>query len=335
LWNELSQPGQVIERGHHAVSDCIALERGVMVEEFDGPYSWNRVSQLLDPAWMREWPESFLTPLTLATGSLAKPASGGSQRMSRQDADTTRSSVLYVSFENLQVGVQCRDAALLERLAPTLGAQTGTRPRNVIARLEVLPVSAGFRVQQAGESPSKPYHETELAQVISWALVEIFARARKGYTWLTGAGLARDGHAWVMAGELGASADALLHALREDGWSVLGSRIIAIRAEDCMVIPLGARSRPEGAAAQTGRIPMPLAQLVLLSSAPLHHGDDALAPVSPASAVAELISTCVDFKLERRPAVERLCRLVESRAVAKLTWNDPQQAVGALRCAAR
>ena len=31
-----------------------------MIEEFLGPYSWNRVNPRLEPAWMREWPEGFL-----------------------------------------------------------------------------------------------------------------------------------------------------------------------------------------------------------------------------------------------------------------------------------
>jgi len=331
LWNELADPGQAIERGRHAISDCIALERGVMVEEFDGPYSWNRVSQLLDPAWMREWPESFLTPSTLATGRLPEPESSETEAVSRQTTDTRRSSVLYVSFENLQVGIRCRDAGLLQRLAPTLGAQSGTRPRNVVAGLDVSPAGAGYRVQQTGQPPGRPCNETELAQVIRWALVEIFARARKGHTWLTGAGLARDGHALVIAGALGGLGDPLFQALREDGWTLLGTGIVAIRANDLMVVPFGARPLPQGTAGQTGRLPMPLGDLVLASSAPLHHGDHSLTRVSPATAVAELISACVDFKLERRGAVERLCRLVEGQPVARLRWTDSQHAARVLR----
>ena len=70
LLNELPEPGQELERGRHAISDYIPLEDGVMVEESGGAYTWNRVSQWLNPAWMREWPESFLTPVALATGEL-------------------------------------------------------------------------------------------------------------------------------------------------------------------------------------------------------------------------------------------------------------------------
>ena len=68
LWNELPAEGDQIEPGRHAFSECVPMEAGVMVEEFPGPYSWNRVNQRINPAWMREWPESFLSkgPLTSA-----------------------------------------------------------------------------------------------------------------------------------------------------------------------------------------------------------------------------------------------------------------------------
>ena len=33
----------------HPVSECVPLDKGIMVEEFEGPYSWNRYSQLLNP----------------------------------------------------------------------------------------------------------------------------------------------------------------------------------------------------------------------------------------------------------------------------------------------
>ena len=59
LWNELPDPGTHVERGRHPISECVPLEKGVMIQEFEGPYTWNRYSQLLNPAWMR-W-KSFLT----------------------------------------------------------------------------------------------------------------------------------------------------------------------------------------------------------------------------------------------------------------------------------
>ncbi len=62
LWNELPDEGVELRPGSHPLSDCVPLEAGVMVEQYEGPYSWNRYNPRLNPAWMREWPEAFLRP---------------------------------------------------------------------------------------------------------------------------------------------------------------------------------------------------------------------------------------------------------------------------------
>jgi Rps23 Pro-64 3,4-dihydroxylase Tpa1-like proline 4-hydroxylase len=70
LWNEIPADGDPVVRGRQRINRRVALERGIMVEEHPGPYSWNRYSRRIMPGWMREWPESFLTPQVLATGIL-------------------------------------------------------------------------------------------------------------------------------------------------------------------------------------------------------------------------------------------------------------------------
>jgi hypothetical protein len=61
LWNELPAPSTVLERGRTAINDAIPMRPdGTMIEQFDGPYSWNRFDPRLNSAWMREWPESFV-----------------------------------------------------------------------------------------------------------------------------------------------------------------------------------------------------------------------------------------------------------------------------------
>jgi hypothetical protein len=61
LWNELPAPDAVLERGRTAINDQIPMRPdGTMIEQYDGPYSWNRFDPRLNSAWMREWPESFV-----------------------------------------------------------------------------------------------------------------------------------------------------------------------------------------------------------------------------------------------------------------------------------
>lgn len=61
LWNELPAAGVALERGRTPINDAIPMRPdGTMVEQHEGPYSWNRFDPRLNSAWMREWPESFL-----------------------------------------------------------------------------------------------------------------------------------------------------------------------------------------------------------------------------------------------------------------------------------
>ncbi len=74
LWNELPDPGfRVTARGSHPPSDCIPLHPdGRLVEQCAGRYSWSRYNPRINPAWQREWPESFLVEEGLAAGSVSR-----------------------------------------------------------------------------------------------------------------------------------------------------------------------------------------------------------------------------------------------------------------------
>ena len=61
LWNEIPAVDSTILRGATAINRRIPMRPdGTMVEEFEGPYSWNRYDPRINSAWMREWPESFV-----------------------------------------------------------------------------------------------------------------------------------------------------------------------------------------------------------------------------------------------------------------------------------
>src|SRR4030095_11340703 len=61
LWNELPAASAVLARGRTAINDAVPMRPdGTMIEQYEGPYSWNRFDPRLNSAWMREWPESFV-----------------------------------------------------------------------------------------------------------------------------------------------------------------------------------------------------------------------------------------------------------------------------------
>lgn len=325
LWNELPESGHEIERGRHTFSECIPLERGEMIEQFEGPYSWNRVSQLLNPAWMREWPESFLTPEVTVTGAIVAKPSGGANVLTSYVATSTRQEVIHVTFENVQIAVWSNDAAILRRLAPEFGVQLHTQPNNVIANLEISISAAGCWIQQRGRPEKTHCDKTQLSVLLKRQFGTIFAQARHQYAWLEAAAFSKAGRGMVVAGDIGGSNESLLQALQTNGWELLDGGLFAIRIRDLMILPLGARTQPEGAGAQAGRIPTAFASIVVAAKAPLHVRDATITPMSPATAVAALIGASLDFKAEKNHGVNLLCRLLEQRPAAKLYWNRSQE----------
>jgi hypothetical protein len=300
-----------------------------MVEERDGPYSWNRVSQRLNPAWMREWPESFLTPQALATGALAgsSPARP-SAPSSRIHAGSGAEAVLHLRFENLEIAVRSRNADALRVAGLRFGARPGEAPGSVIDELEVLSSGGEHVVVQNGQRLGEAADEAQLGDLLKRLAVPLLVRARPRHAWLRGAALARAGRALVIAGDLGEGRDDLVVAMQSAGWEPLEDGAVAIRIEDRIVLPFGAGGRPEGAAGSSRRRPTPLASLVVATQQLSTRST--LAALSPALAVAELIPTSLDFAVDRDRAVERLCRLIEPLPVARLRFSTGEQALGLL-----
>ena len=326
LWNELPESHEKVERGRHAISECISLDRGQMVEQLPGPYSWNRVSQRLNPAWMREWPESFLLPEVVATGALVmKPAASDGVVPPYATGSTLR-PVLHVTFENLQVAVWSKDAAMLKRLAPDLGAHPDTEARNVIANFDISATAAAVCIEQRGETEKTRCDPALLPATLKHLIGMVFAQARHKYAWLAAAAFAKAGRGLLIAGDIRDPHDSLERALETHGWELLDAGLLAIRVDDLMIVPLGARARPEGAAARAGRVVTPLESLVVARKAALHVRDTSIAPLSPAAAVAALIGASLDFHVDQNRAVSSLCRVIEQRPAAEVEFGRPQEA---------
>ncbi len=320
LWNELPEAGARTERGRHAFSDCVRLEAGVMVEESEGPYSWNRVDQRISPAWMREWPESFLTPDTLATGRLATVGTAGAGATSGRSG-AIGGSVAYVTFENLSLAVRARDAATLRHAGLTA---TRRRAANVIGDIEITAAEGRYTVAQDGRDAGDAKTERTLCDLVMRTLVTRLARARPWHSWLRGAAFTRTNRMLVIAGDLGDDNDSLIEFLPQVGWTLVGEGAIAIRAKDFVVLPLSLSSRQSGAPTERSAEPTPVTHLVV--SARQLHGPDTLEPLAPAAAVLALMRASLDFDVNHDKTVERLCRLVERQPVAQLSLSRADQA---------
>jgi hypothetical protein len=144
------------------------------------------------------------------------------------------------------------------------------------------------------------------------------------------AAFAKAGRGMLIAGDMGDRDpnDLFRWELETNGWELLDAELLAIRLEDLMIVPLGARARPrpEETTAKMGRVATPFESLVVTKRAPLHARDVSINPLSPAAAVASLIGKSLDFKIERDRAVNLLCRLVEKRPAVQVHFSRAHDA---------
>ncbi len=215
---------------------------------------------------------------------------------------------------------------MLKRLAPDLGVQPGTQARNVISNFEVSMTGGSGCIEQRGQPEKTVCAEAQLPVVLKQQIGTAFALARHKYAWLLAAAFAKAGRGLLIAGDMGDPNDSIRWGLETNGWELLDSELLAIRVEDLMIVPLGARARPEQAAAKMGRVATPFESLVVTKRAPLHARDVSIFPLSPAAAVASLIGKSLDFRIERDRAVNLLCRLVERRPAAQVHFSRPHEA---------
>jgi len=325
LWNELPEEEDRVERGRHPVSECIPLDRGIMVEESSGPYSWNRYNSRIAANWMREWPESFLTREVLETGKRNTGTAAATVPILQIRSEPAQ---VGVAFEGLSVTLRSKVPRLTTKLGEAFGARPDAPAGNVIAELDIDESDGVYRIVQGGREVATADQYTELARAIKLHVVPFFVQARRRHVWLEGFAFRRSGRAVVLVGDLGRENDWLPDALCSSGWELLCDDVVPIRVGDSTVTPFGRSTWPRGAAVRIDRSPCPLSGLIVTQYKLQQR--DRLVPLSPSVGVAELIGKCVDFRTDRQRAVQRLCKLVEARRVGLLSFSRAERAVDVL-----
>jgi hypothetical protein len=326
LWNELPDPGERLERGSHAISECVPLEQGIMVSEFEGTYSWNHYTDRLNPAWMREWPESFLTPQVLATGRLNVSSAASYSR--KQTPGKTEEAIAY--FDGLRIRIKSATPGLASTLGKMLYDSEGETGGSVIAEFGVQKRGIQYLLTSQSETVAEVRDLSEVPAAILNQVVPLLSQARKRYSWFNGMVLARGDQTILIVGDWAheAAGVSIAGAMCRDGWDLLGDQAVPVRIDPPEVVPF---VRCASIAMQPGRHIIDTHRLdaVVYASLQLHNRDTLFA-LSPSAAVAEMTRACRDFPLNRTEAVKRLCTLAERVPVYQLCYSQPENASRAL-----
>lgn len=355
LWNELPSPGAKVEPGRHVFSDDIMLDKGVMVEDGTGPYSWNRVNQLLNVAWQREWPESFLNEADMLERASAREFAYLPGENARDDDDdiakkspcVDESSL--VSFLGCNVAVSSDDSGInssMKSLFALMAAQSETAPIGEV-RIEVADNPATLLVDTKvvgsdGDGANllrRGYRE----------VVRLFIHKHPGLVWLHAACAARDNGAILLPGSWGRGKSSLVLELYNNGWSFMSDDIVPLDpiAKRALAFPGTPQVRSGSQQGLTrdqlstlSKSAVPIdpdkvaedPQMVSSIVFPFFAADAGatLTPISPGQAVSELLENCLSFPNNDDALIQALCDMIEHLPVYNLHFGNVPEAANLL-----
>jgi SM-20-related protein len=233
LWNEIPLPDDPSTRGKQKINTHVPLVDGVMVEEYSGPYSWNRVHPSLEPAWMREWPESFQSTAALPTPVPSRTASPES---------------FYIVFDKEAVRLWCPDKVLLKRIKASFAAMAlDTLETQVqFAAFEIEPSDGQWIWRKDGAVHNPIEGGDTLEREVYRRIVVAFKHRRPDLLWLHAAAAATPEGAVVIPGAWGRGKSSTVMALHRRGWSYLSDDIAPLDVARRLLLPFPATPQSRG-----------------------------------------------------------------------------------------
>ncbi|MCC0014898.1 MAG: hypothetical protein H6881_05240 [Rhodobiaceae bacterium] len=343
LWNDLPPPGEDSQPGSREYSDVVPLENSVMVEQYAGPYSWNRFNPRLVPAWMREWPEAFLDSEAMLQRAAQRSADPAGHVPAHRPAG--KLETFSVRFQESSVECASDDTALLDdmrRMFATMLAPEESQPINRVRvthqagtpHVRVDGTQAGLQ-GEPGDALRKCYRE----------VVRCFINAHADLVWIHAGAAASDHGAIVLPGPWGHGKSTLALELCRNGWQFLSDDIVPVdpRTQTAAPFPVTPKirdgsnrvlSRDQVSALSRREIEIgkngvaveahPVSMFVFPSyreSATL-----SLQPISAGTCVGKLLENSLSFPVNSDDVIRAFCRVVETRPAFELCFSDPAEA---------
>ena len=336
LWNELPDEGEEVERGRHRISHCVPLDKSVMIETGNGPYSWNRVSGRLNVAWMREWPESFLHEDEMVERARGREVKKGSARH-------------HVSFLGDVVAISSNDAEMVRALGALFAPMIAEPKGESIAHIYLQVLGNRARLLVDGVIVAEKSDANGLLRRCYREVVKRYVERHPDLVWMHAGCAATGDDAVILPGDWGRGKTSLVLALCDRGWLYFSDDVAPVDAAAVKVLPFPAMPQmrastpaelrrselgnlPKAAVIlethQVARDPKPLSMIVL----PFYRkgAEAAFVDISPAEAVGELLESCLSFTANEDASVQRLCVLVETFPVQRLVFDKATEAADLL-----
>jgi hypothetical protein len=357
LWNELPPPGAKVEPGRHAFGNEVPLDKGVMIEVHDGPYSWNRFDQRFNTGWMREWPESFLDEAAMLerTASreyavkLAPPAPAAGKLEPGLAAKGLRgrsggSHEIGFLGRTVTAGSNHRElAAAIGRLFAELKAPA---PRDPAGEVYIEVADHEAQLMLDGEVIASGPTGAQLLKGLYREVVTRFIHCNPQLVWLHSACAASLDGAVALPGPWGRGKSTLALRLYVRGWSFLTDDVLPLdpQAGTAIAFPVTPQVRqasgkelPRESLSRLPKSAIPLDAKRVAGTPPalsmivfphfLLHAPAELAAISPAQAAGELLENCLSFPSNSDATIQAMCNVIAKLPTYSLRYSDPDEAV--------
>lgn len=337
LWNELPPAGAKVEPGRHVFGKDVPLDKGVMVEELSGPYTWNRVNQRLNSAWMREWPESFLDEAAMLERAETREVREIAPSAAKRHG---------VSFLGHTVNAGSDDAELGRAIGRLFAAMRVPPADDAIAELSLQASGLHSQLMLNGAALGEQATDKRLLRSLYREVVRQFIFKYPQLIWLHASCMASQDGAIVLPGAWGRGKSTLALQFYDSGWSFLSDDIVPLDPVNSAALPFPAtpqvrpgsqtplpREQLSGLSKSAVPIdiarvcegPRPLSMIVFPHFRP--GSDAALAPISPGHAVGGLLENCLSFPENTDETIQSLCTTAQNLPAYNLSFADPADAV--------
>lgn len=346
LWNELAPEGAELKPGSHVISDDVPLANSIMIEQFEGPYSWNRYNQRLSPSWMREWPEAFLhkdTKLSRSTNIFAntvndfEPDSGNDSAYSPP--------TFNIGFQESSVLFSSDDKSKIDEFSTMFAMMKSDHPHFQINDVRVHGLGDELRIALDGKTTGTIGDNGNYQRRCYREIVRCFIYQHSDMVWIHAGAAASDQGAIVLPGPWGHGKSTLTLELYNNGWQFLSDDIVPLEPNSNMAVPFPvtpklrkgtgealARHQVSGLKkieiplVQSGvaATPQPISMIVFPNFSKTETA--ALRTISPGQCVGKLLENSLSFPENSDEVIDSLCRMVEKIPAFDLQFRKSDKA---------
>ena len=210
-----------------------------MIEQREGPYSWNRFNDRLNSGWMREWPESFVNETAMLERTegraYVEPVEDG---VAVPEVKTPEPHVVSFLGRNVAASSNDEDTShAIARLFAMLKPVSGDAP---IGHVSIEEQGAESLLLVDGKTIATRAGNNRLLRRLYREVVRCFIYAHTELVWLHASSATHDNRAIVMPGSWGQGKSTLALELYNAGWSFLSDDIVPIDPHRGAALPFPA-----------------------------------------------------------------------------------------------